>query len=64
MFESFIITRPFFIYGTNQKKHMLIPRLIQNIKNSNEIILTSNEGIKINPIHVKDASMVYSKMIT
>ena len=25
MFESFIITRPFFIYGTNQKKHMLIP---------------------------------------
>ena len=25
--------------------------------------MTSNEGIKINPIHVKDASMVYSKMI-
>lgn len=62
-FYSFIIARPFFIYGKNQKSHMLIPRLIKNVKNSNEIILTSNEGIKINPIHVMDAALVFSNMV-
>ena len=63
MFETFIIARPFFIYGKKQKKHMLIPRLITNIKESRGIVLSSQDGIKINPIHVEDAAKVFSNMI-
>ncbi len=63
MFETFVITRPFFIYGEKQKKHMLIPRLINSVINSKEIILNSDEGIKINPINVFDAALAYSNMI-
>jgi UDP-glucose 4-epimerase len=62
-FETFIIARPFFIYGKNQKKQMLIPRLIDSIMNNNEIFLASEEGIKINPINVMDAAKAFENMI-
>ena len=62
-FETFIIARPFFIYGTNQKKQMLIPRLIDNIINDKQIFLNSKEGIRINPINVKDAAKAFENMI-
>ena len=51
-----VILRPFFIYGENQNKSMLIPRLITNVKNGDEITIQKKGGIKINPIHVCDAS--------
>ena len=34
---------------------MLIPRLINNVKNNDSIILKGYDGIKINPIYVDDA---------
>jgi UDP-glucose 4-epimerase len=54
-FFTTLIFRPFFIYGRGQKNHMLIPRLINSIKNFTPIKLNGNSGIKINPIHVSDA---------
>jgi UDP-glucose 4-epimerase len=62
-FETFVIARPFFIYGRNQKKQMLIPRLIDNIINDKQIFLNSKEGIRINPINVKDAAKAFENMI-
>jgi UDP-glucose 4-epimerase len=62
-FFDIVITRFFFVYGERQDKSMLIPRLIENIKNGNEISLQGNEGIKINPIYVTDASNALSQMI-
>ena len=62
-FFDIVITRFFFVYGERQDKSMLIPRLIENIKNGNEISLQGNEGIKINPIYVTDASKALSQMI-
>lgn len=62
-FETFIILRPFFMYGIEQKKDMLIPRLIENIKNNKEIILNNNVGIKINPINILDASKIIRQTI-
>lgn len=50
------ILRFFFMYGPEQNKSMLIPRLVNSVRNKNEITLQGSEGIKINPIHVKDAS--------
>ena len=55
-FQSFIILRPFFIYGVGQNENMLIPRLISNIKNEKDITLNGKNGLKINPIYVTDAS--------
>ncbi len=54
-FNSFVIIRPFFMYGIGQNKSMLIPRLIENIKNGNKIIINGNNGIQINPIFISDA---------
>ena len=43
------------MYGPKQHKTMLIPRLVNKIKNDDSIILTGYNGIKINPIYVDDA---------
>lgn len=51
------ILRFFFIYGARQNKTMLIPRLIENIKQGNPITLQGEEGLRINPIHVNDAAI-------
>jgi nucleoside-diphosphate-sugar epimerase len=47
--------RFFFMYGPEQNKTMLIPRLIERVNNSEKIILKGHNGIKINPIYVDDA---------
>jgi len=54
-FETFVIIRPFFMYGEGQNATMLIPRLINSVKNKLEITLNGKEGIKINPIYIDDA---------
>ena len=58
-----IITRFFFVYGKRQNKTMLIPRLVDNIKNGKEIILQGVGGLSLNPIHVNDASQVLMKIL-
>lgn len=62
-FETFILARPFFIYGPGQEKTMLIPRLINNIHSSEEITLFGKEGLKLNPIYYKDAAKAFKKML-
>ncbi|MES2131535.1 MAG: NAD(P)-dependent oxidoreductase [Bacteroidota bacterium] len=57
------ILRFFFVYGENQRKNMLIPRLIESVKNHKAITLQGEEGIKINPVYVKDASEAIIKII-
>lgn len=51
-----IILRFFFIYGKGQNRSMLIPRLINNVKQGQPITLEGNNGLKINPIHAVDAA--------
>ena len=51
-----IILRPFFMYGPGQNRNMLIPRLMDSVSNGKPIVLQGENGILINPIHVKDAS--------
>ena len=52
-----ITLRPFFIYGPNQNPNMLMPRLFKKVLYGEKIKINGFEGIKINPIHVDDASM-------
>lgn len=55
-FMNVIVHRFFFIYGPGQNRTMLIPRLMDNISNNITIQLNGNTGIRINPIHVEDAT--------
>lgn len=50
-----IMLRFFFVYGQGQKKEMLIPRLVNNVKEGNPIKLNSEKGLVINPTYVGDA---------
>lgn len=62
-FETFSLVRPFFVYGPNQARNMLIPRLVDNLKEGKEITLNGSEGIKINPIYVTDAAKACSRLL-
>lgn len=48
--------RLFFIYGSGQRKDMLVPRLVENIRQGRPIYLQGSCGIRINPCHAKDAA--------
>jgi nucleoside-diphosphate-sugar epimerase len=50
------ILRFFFVYGPEQKREMLIPRLMNSVKNGISIKLIGDGGIKMNPIYVSDAA--------
>ena len=58
------VVRPFFLYGPSQKRDMLIPRLFDNITKGNLIQLGGKDGIKINPLHVKDAVKVLIALLS
>lgn len=62
-FKNFSLIRPFFVYGPNQNRTMLIPRLVDNVRTGREIILVGDVGLKINPIHVTDAARAIAKLI-
>jgi UDP-glucose 4-epimerase len=50
------VIRPFFMYGPGQNRSMLIPRLLDSVALGNPISLQGSEGIRINPVHVEDAT--------
>lgn len=63
LFETFAIIRPFFMYGVGQNETMLISRLISSVQNEKEITLNGENGIKINPIYVTDASQAVANIL-
>jgi len=63
-FFDISIIRPFFIYGQNQKKHMLFPRLTKLIKEKKEIVLKGKNGVTINPIHAQDVANAVLSLIS
>jgi UDP-glucose 4-epimerase len=60
-FMNIVILRFFFVYGAGQKRSMLIPRLVDNIRSGKPITLQGQVGIRINPVHASDAARaIYS----
>ena len=51
-----IVLRFFFVYGRGQRRSMLIPRLVDSVRNGTPIQLQPPDGIQINPIHAGDAA--------
>jgi UDP-glucose 4-epimerase len=59
-----VVLRPFFIYGPEQDRNMLIPRLMDSISSCKLITLQGESGIHINPIHVEDAGAAVVASLT
>lgn len=57
------LLRLFFMYGKGQKRSMLIPRLVDTVREGRPIKLTANGGLKINPIHVSDVVHLLDRLI-
>lgn len=51
-----VILRLFFVYGPQQKSTMLIPRLIDNVKNDRPLSLQGSGGLEFQPLHATDAA--------
>ncbi|HEY0028232.1 MAG TPA: NAD(P)-dependent oxidoreductase [Allosphingosinicella sp.] len=50
------LLRYFFIYGAGQKREMLIPRLVDSVREGRPVTLQGEQGLRINPVHVRDAA--------
>lgn len=59
-----IILRPFFMYGARQRRSMLIPRLVDSVREGRPIMLQGEDGIRLNPVHVSDAVAVIESCLT
>jgi len=53
--------RFFFIYGRGQEHSMLIPRLVNSVREGKQIILAGGNGLRINPVHVTDAASAVAR---
>tara|TARA_B100001564_G_scaffold352891_1_gene361009 strand:- start:47 stop:919 length:873 start_codon:yes stop_codon:yes gene_type:complete len=58
------LLRFFFVYGRGQKRSMLIPRLVDNVRAGNPILLQGQHGIRINPVHALDAANAIRASLT
>jgi nucleoside-diphosphate-sugar epimerase len=63
-YMNVVLLRFFFLYGKGQKRSMLIPRLVDNIRAGNPITLQGEDGILINPTHVSDAVEAINASLT
>lgn len=50
------LLRYFFIYGAGQKREMLIPRLVDSVREGRPVSLQGDEGLRANPVHASDAA--------
>ena len=62
-FMNVIILRFFFVYGPGQRGDMLIPRLVQAVREGRAILLHGEEGFKFNPTYVTDAALAVCRAL-
>jgi len=53
---TLVILRFFFVYGPGARSDMLIPRLIESVRDGRSIQLQGQDGLRLNPIHAGDAA--------
>ena len=53
-----IVFRFFFVYGPGQTG-MLVPNLLRQVQDGRQITIQGDPGIRVNPIHVRDAVRVF-----
>lgn len=60
---SVVILRFFFVYGPGQRRTMLIPRLIDNIREGRQVVLQGTDGVRLNPTYVLDAAAAIERAL-
>lgn len=50
------LLRYFFIYGPGQQRDMLLPRLVDNVREGRAIALAGDDGMRLQPLHARDAA--------
>ena len=50
------VLRYFFIYGPGQKRSMLVPRLVDSVREGRAVTLQGETGLRCNPVHAADAA--------
>ncbi len=50
-----VVVRPFFVYGAGQRG-MLVAGLAERVLRGDEVTIDGDPGLRINPIHVRDAA--------
>ncbi len=60
---STVILRFFFVYGPGQRGGMLIPRLLQSVREGRPIVLHGKEGVRLNPTFVSDAAEAVARSL-
>jgi nucleoside-diphosphate-sugar epimerase len=58
-----LVLRCFFVYGSGQPEQMLMPRLVDSVRNGRPVTLQGSDGIHINPIHVDDAARAVERCL-
>ena len=58
-----VILRYFFVYGAGQRRSMLVPRLVDRVKNGEPVALQGADGIRINPTYVEDAAAATARAV-
>lgn len=57
------VLRFFFIYGAGQNRSMLIPRLVDSVRDGKPVTLAGRDGLRINPVHVSDAAAAVTAVL-
>lgn len=50
------ILRFFFVYGRGQKRDMLIPRLVDSVREGRPVALQGESGLRLDPLNARDAA--------
>lgn len=58
-----LVIRFFFVYGPGQRRSMLVPRLIDNVRAGTDIAI-AGDGARLNPIFVEDAARAVAAAVT
>ena len=63
LFRTAVICRPFFIYGPGQSRDMLIPRLVESIRDGKPLLLRGRDGLRLSPVYVDDVASILARSI-
>lgn len=58
-----VILRFFFVYGHGQRRSMLVPRLVDSVRQGRPVTLQGSEGVRLNPTYVEDASVAVCRAL-
>lgn len=58
-----IVFRFFFVYGPRQQR-MLVPSLLDRVRNGEPVTVQGDPGLRVNPIYVDDAARVFEPALT